>query len=308
MMRGIKVTQSDEIEISELDTRFEELKTKDPEYEKKLVGDLLVGSLLTPLLTANIDGAVVLLDGFKRRRAALHLKWTTISCQNVAECEVSGIIELLQRSRGHKMNLYAEACFVSRLQKVHSFNVGELATTLGRSKGWVSMRTLFTADMSLKIENKLRSGEFPFHAWMYSVKPFTRMNDTNKLLVEEFVLLCIKGKHTLREIDILARIWFEQGEDNRKEMRKGNARFILKRLDEKVQSGSCMSAKEQESLKVLDHVERALSKCNSYRFGDLDNSSREYRSQGHLCCTTILANLRSVKTKLEALHDQCGKS
>jgi len=302
------VTHSEEIEISELDTRFEGHKTRDPEYEKKLVGDLLGGSLLSPLLTAKIEGTVVLLDGFKRRRAALHLNWTTISCQNVAESEESGIIELLQRSRGHKMNLYAEARFVSRLQKVHSFNVGELAITLGRSKGWVSMRTQFTADMSSKTEEKLRSGEFPFHAWMYSVKPFMRMNDKYKSLAEEFVLLCIKGKYTLREIDILARIWFEQGEENRQEMRDGNARFILNRLNEKVQNGSCMSAKEQESLKVLDHVGRALSRCNTYRFSDLDSSSREFRSQGHLCCTTILANIGSVKTKLEVLHDQCGRS
>ena len=301
------MTQGEEIELSELDTRFEGHKTRDPELEKKLVGDLSGGSLLSPLLTANIDGIVVLLDGFKRRRAAIHLKWTTICCQNVAESEVTGIIELLQRSRGHKMDLYAEACFVLRLQKVHHFNAGEIAKTLGRSKGWVSMRTQFTADMSAKTEDKLRSGEFPLHAWMYSVKPFTRMNDTNKSLVEEFVLLAIKGKHTLREIDILARIWFEQGEENRKEIRAGNAQFILKRLDEQVQNGSCMSTKEQESLKVLDNFERALRKCNTYHFDGLDKSSREYRAQGHLCCTTILSNLGSIKTKLEDLHGQFGK-
>lgn len=299
--------QGEEIEISELDTRFEGHKTRDPVVEKKLVGDLSGGSLLSPLLTANIEGAIVLLDGFKRRRAALHLNWTTICCQNVAESEVTGIMELLQRSRGHKMDLYAEACFVLRLQKVHHFNAGELAKTLGRSKGWVSMRSQFTADMSSKTEDKLRSGEFPLHAWMYSVKPFTRMNGTNKSLVEEFVLLCIKGKHTLREIDILARIWFEQGEENRREIRTGNAQFILSRLDEKVKNGSCLSPKEQESMKVLDYVERALRKCNSHRFGGLDKSSREYRSQGHLCCTTILSNLETVKTKLEVLHGQCGK-
>lgn len=301
------MTQGEEIEISELDIRFEGHKTRDPDVEKKLIGDLLVGSLLCPLLTANIDGSMVLLDGFKRRRAALHLKWTTIRVQSIAESEVSGIIELFQRSRGHKMDLYAEACFVSRLQKVHHFNTGELSKTLGRSKGWVSMRSQFTADMSAQTENKLRSGEFPLHAWMYSVKPFTRMNDNNKSLVEEFVLLCIKGKHTLREIDVLARIWFEQGEDNRREIRAGNAQFILSRLNEKVQNGSCLSPKEQESLKVLDHVEKTLRKCNSYRFDEFNKSSREYRSQGHLCCTTILSNLVTVTTKLEALHGQFGK-
>jgi hypothetical protein len=95
--------QGNEIEISEVDTRFEGLKTRDKDREKKLVGDLSKGDLLTPLLATEINGVLVLLDGFKRLRAAITLKWSTIRCLTVAENEVTGIFELLHRSRGHKI-------------------------------------------------------------------------------------------------------------------------------------------------------------------------------------------------------------
>jgi predicted transcriptional regulator len=299
------VTQGEEIEISEVDTRFEGLKIRDKDREKKLIGDLSKGDLLTPLLTTEIEGVLVLLDGFKRLRAAIALNWSTIRCLSVAENEVTGILELLQRSRGHKMDLYSEACFVSRLHKEHHFSLAKLANELGRSKSWVSMRTLFTESMTVKTEAQLRSGTFPLHAWIYSIRPFMRMNDKNKSLAEEFVDLCVKENYTLREIDILSRIWFEQGEDKRNELRKGNGEWILRQLNEKVKAGHCLSAKEQADLKILAYLERAIRQCHIHSFVAPEQSSSEYREQSHLSYFTIVSNIDPIKKKLEVLYDQC---
>jgi predicted transcriptional regulator len=300
--------QGNEIEISEVDTRFEGLKTRDKDREKKLVGDLSKGDLLTPLLATEINGVLVLLDGFKRLRAAITLKWSTIRCLTVAENEVTGILELLHRSRGHKMDLYSEASFVSRLHKEHRFSLAKLANELGRSKSWVSMRTLFTDGMTARTEDQLRSGTFPLHAWIYSIRPFMRMNDKNKSLAEEFVDLCVKQHYTLREIDILARIWFEQGEGKRNELRKGHGEWILKQLQAKVKDGHCLSSKEQADLKVLAHLEGAIRQFNTHPFVAPEQSSSEYRAQAHISCLTIVSNMNPIKTKLEAMYDQCGRS
>ena len=52
---------------------------------------------------------------------------------------------------------------------MHGLSVAEVAETLGRSKGWVSMRRSLLAEMSAEVEKLLFRGAFPVYAYMYTL-------------------------------------------------------------------------------------------------------------------------------------------
>jgi len=240
------MTSTEEIELSELDTRYESLKTRNLQQEDRLFTALLGGGEVAPLLVMSVGESTILLDGFKRWRCLQKMGHNMAPCIFIADDERSGLIELFRRARGHKMNLYEEAGFVRELHRKHGMNHADISCCLSRSKGWVSMRIQFFAGLPSEVDKALQTGKFPLHAWMYSVRPFMRVNGETKALAVEFVSIIKNTSTSLREIDLLSREWFEGGEKVRDEIRAGHHGIVLQRLNDPVDSGQAMSDSEQK--------------------------------------------------------------
>lgn len=298
----------EEIELAELDLRFETLKTRDATLEGRLHSALAAGAEVEPLLVTRVDEAVVVLDGIKRFRCMKTLNWGMAPCVFVGADEPEGILELLRRARGQRMNRYEEAGFVLKLYQQHGMNHARIASALGRSKGWVSMRIKFLTGMSEEIHESLRSGKFPLHAWMYSVLPFMRVNGESTRSAEEFVGLMSKERASLREIELLARSWFEGGKKVQDEIRQGNAAWVLERLREPVDSGDAMSSIEQQLFKKLMKLESLIRDFRSGTFRSKKEYSMAFRSQACVVCTGLLANLHELKKPLEELYAECREA
>ncbi|MBF0244822.1 MAG: hypothetical protein HQL31_06070 [Planctomycetes bacterium] len=298
--------ESEMIEISKLDIRFESLKVRDRIKERSLLAILAEGEFHDPLLVVSENDAIILLDGFKRLRCMRRLGWGLANCVFIGTDEAGGILELVRRSRGHRMNLYEEAGFVQELHGKHEMPPAQIAECLGRTKSWVSMRVQFLKGMSEDIRHKIQTGEFPLHAWMYSVQPFMRMNGPSRKLGEEFVNLICKEQATLRETELLARAWFEGGETLRKEMRDKGCRWLVKRLQKPVEESRAMSAVEQKVCRQLLKLGELISTLSFTPLPSNGKRSRDFRVQAHLACTGILANLGHLKHALEELYAECG--
>ncbi len=59
---------------------------------------------------------------------------------------------------------------------IHGMGPADVAETLGASKGWVSMRSALLNEMSEEIQKILFAGKFPVYCYMYTLRPFRRMN------------------------------------------------------------------------------------------------------------------------------------
>lgn len=300
------MTQVEELEIVSLDTRYEGLKAKDPSQEVKLLGKMAQQGTTIPLLITMIGDIPVILDGFKRYRAALKLNWPTIPCKQIGQGELDGIIELLLLRRGLKMSLYEEACFIIELHRQQGLTVTDIAQKIGRSVAWASMRINFFANMSHSVKENIQSGRFPLHAWMHSVKPFTRVNDKNRKIVDEFVETVSKDKHSLRDIEILSKLWFEGNEKLRDEIRIGNGRWLINNANKDVEQGEIFSANEQQFLKDLYLLEKIARKNSACQLKSFVNSSQNFKVQVHLSCSSIIGLIGPLKLKIEELYAKFG--
>jgi hypothetical protein len=68
--------------------------------------------------------------------------------------------------------------------------------------------------MSEYVMEKIFNGQFPAYSYMYSLRPFIRMNGTTKKEIDEFVGL-VSGKDlSIRDLDILAHGYFNSASSN----------------------------------------------------------------------------------------------
>ena len=298
--------QVEELEIVSLDTRYEGLKVKDPDQEAKLLGKMVQQQEIIPLLITMVGTVPVILDGFKRYRAAKQLNWTTIQCKIIGHGESEGIIQLLILRQGLKMSHYEEASFISELHRQQGLTTSEIARKTGRSPAWASMRLNFLANMSNTVKVHIQSGRFPLHAWMHSVRPFTRVNDKNRQLVDEFVGIVAKEKHSLRDIEILAKLWFEGKEELRAEIRKGNGNWIINSAHKDVAQGHIFSAVEQQFLKDLSHLEKLARKKCACKLNVFEKSSPDFKVQANLICNSINGIIEPLKLKIKEMYAKFG--
>ena len=129
-----------EVEINELDLRYEKQRMRSAPRERQLllsimevgIKDALSGVIVQP------SGAKILLDGFKRLRCARKIGLHIIPFQSLGEDEASAIINMLRNANQAAMTFIEQATFVEELRSVHGLSVSEIARRLERSSAWVS--------------------------------------------------------------------------------------------------------------------------------------------------------------------------
>jgi len=153
----------------------------------------------------------------------------------------------LRASNDRALGILEQASFVGELKRLHAMNLAEIATALSRSKAWVCLRMGLLTELTPVVRQKLFAGLFPVYAYMYSVRPFMRINGVAKADIEQFVV-ALSGMHlSLREIDCLARGYFRGGEQLREQIRQGNVALSL----EQFTNSAPATAEEETRLRAM---------------------------------------------------------
>jgi hypothetical protein len=206
-----------EVELANLDLRYEGFRLKAPALEERLLGSIAQRGIEEPLdgvdLPAGPPGGQqtkVLLNGFKRYRCARRLRLATVPYSSLGADEAAAILSLLKTSNNRALSILEQAAFIAELRHARGMNVAEISTELSRSKSWVSMRLGLLAEMSAKVREQLFKGAFPVYSYMYLLRQLMRMNGVKVGQIEEFVL-ALSGKGlSVREVEQLAHGFFSR--------------------------------------------------------------------------------------------------
>ena len=107
-------------------------------------------------------------------------------------------------------------------------SVAEIAQQLARSKAWVSLRLGLMAQLSPTVREVLFAGAFPVYSYLYSLRPFRRLNPAAD--VDQFVRALGGKKLSVREIEGLAHGFFRGPESFRQEVLRGNLCLPLQQI------------------------------------------------------------------------------
>jgi predicted transcriptional regulator len=296
-----------EIELAELDVRYESYRMRSPALEKRLLASIAQRGIEQALEGTVSSEGKILLNGFKRRRCALRLGLHHVPYVSLGEEAAGAILNLLRVSNQSALSLLEQARFIDELRRLEKMSVGDIAEQLSRSKSWVSMRLGLLEEMSPRVQEEIFAGRFPLYPYMYTLRPFMRLNRTGKQELEEFVLAISGQNLSVREIEQLAHGYFRGPQSMREMIQNGHAGEVLAWMRQLPQDAEGCSERERILLRDLELVQKYIQRVMGKSL-DPKLKSPAFCAQAHLLTAGILNRQRAFFDTVRQLHDRSGQA
>ncbi len=292
---------SESIEISSLDLRYEGYRMRDRAREAGLLASIAERGIEEPLSGVDRPEGRLLLNGFKRYRCAKKLGIHCVPYVSLGQEEATGIVSLIQVSSDKTLGILEQAKFIADLLTLHGMSLADVAESLSRSKSWVSMRRGLLDEMSQEIQQLLFRGAFPVYSWMYTLRPFMRMNSATKEEIEKFVKSVAGKKLSVRDIELLAGGYFRGS--LRESIDAGKVDLSLDQLKNVPDDLEGCNQFERKLLNDLDllrkMMQRVMAKCHDRR---LKNGA--FHAQANLLTGGLLSTFKPFHERMKEFHDR----
>jgi hypothetical protein len=294
------------VELSTLNLRYEGYRLRDNAGEARLWASIAERGIEEPLEGVDTPDDRFLLNGFKRRRCAEKLRLHCVPYVSLAEEEASGIVALMRAAPDKSLQTLEQAKFVVELLTIHGLSVADVAESLSRSKSWVCMRRNLLDEMSEEIQRILFRGTFPVYSYMYTLRPFMRMNSVTTNELERFIQLVAAKRLSVRDIELLADGYFRGPDSLRAAITEGKLNWSLDQMKNVPDDLEGCSDFERVLLKELQSLrksmQRVVLKCHDRRL-----TSRPFYAQANLLTAGLLSNLNTFKERMKEFHDRSGQ-
>lgn len=167
-----------QLEFHQLDWRYEALRTRNPQRERRLLGSLGASGQQVPIVVvrANEADRFVVVDGFKRVRVLVRLGHDTVmaTCWELSEAEALIVDRLLCGSE--RASALEQGWLLRDLMDRFGLGAEELARRFDRSVSWVSRRVGLVRDLPAAVQDGVREGRVVPYAAMKYLLPLARAN------------------------------------------------------------------------------------------------------------------------------------
>ncbi|MGB3125337.1 MAG: hypothetical protein WBB95_16100, partial [Pseudomonas sp.] len=273
--------------------------------EARLLASIAELGIEEPLQGVDTEDGRFLLDGFKRYRCCSKLGIDCVPYASLGQQEAAGIVHLMRLGNDKTLTILEQARFVVDLLALHNMTLLEVAQTLRRSKAWVSMRRGLWEEMSPAIQELLLAGAFPVYCWMYTLRPFRRMNATTADQIERFVQSLAGKQLSVRDIELLAQAYFGGPASLREAIEAGKFGWSLEQMKNVPEDREGCSQPERTLLKDLQilrkYMRRVMTKCADPRL-----DSRAFHAQANLLAGGLLSSLQPFQERIQKFHDRSG--
>ncbi|HUJ83159.1 MAG TPA: ParB N-terminal domain-containing protein [Candidatus Acidoferrales bacterium] len=192
-----------ELEHHQLDLRYEALRCRAPEREKRLLVSLAEHGQQMPIVVVG-DGAHVVVDGFKRVRALKQLKSDIVlaTAWDLDEADALVFERLMRVGEGD--GALEQGWLLRELEVRFGQSQEELARRFDKSVSWVSRRLSLVKELPEAIQERVRQGELaPYSAMKYLV-PLAR---ANRKACVQLVASLGKSRPSSRQLGMLYAAW-----------------------------------------------------------------------------------------------------
>ena len=192
-----------ELELHQLELRYEALRKRAPVAERQLLGSLAEIGQQLPIVVVSEAQRFVVIDGYKRVRALKRLARDTVRASGWQMPEVEAL--LLERSmRCASEDAFDQGWLLAELRARFGLSLEELARRFERNKSWVSRRLALVQILPATIQESVRTGTLAAHAAMKYLVPLARANATAATRLAEAIT---PFKPTSREVGALYAGW-----------------------------------------------------------------------------------------------------
>ena len=300
-----------DVEIMSLDLRYEKNRMRSPFRERQLLMSIVEVGITDPLWGVEADGGVkILLDGFKRLRAARKAGLQVVPFESLGSDEATAIIGLLKAANRTAISFLEQAMFVEELHKTHGLNTAEIARRLQKSKAWVSIRLQTFSEMSEATKTAILSGAFPLYSYLYTLHPFRRLNGSaSKAEIDEFVKIASGKGLSTREIERLATAFFRGGQEMRAQLKNGDVGWCLEemRRREEAMKSSELTESENKIVRDLEIASSAMGRLD-LKLASAEVAKPAFKARADMLADKILSQLNPFTKTMKEFYDRCRKA
>jgi len=203
------------VDLHLLDRKYERLKVRNRLEEAKLLSSLESGGQQTPIVVVRSDSEslpFIVIDGFKRVRAAARLGLDQLECSLWEQSEVDALVQMHALQQPRERSSLEDAYLIRTLQDEHGLSQAAIAHRLGRTPSWVSRRLGLVTALPEWLQAHIRQGELQCYAATKYLVPMARANKEHaQLLARELAGL----KVATRDVAELYLAWKTAREEER---------------------------------------------------------------------------------------------
>jgi ParB/RepB/Spo0J family partition protein len=164
-----------ELELHQLELRYERLRKRAAAGERALLGSLVEHGQQLPIVVVGEQTRFIVIDGYKRVRALRRLARDTVRASAWQLPELEALL-LERQLRCASEDALDQAWLLAELQERFGLSLEALAQRFERSKSWVSRRLGLLQALPVSIQDQVRAGELAAHAAMKYLLPLARAN------------------------------------------------------------------------------------------------------------------------------------
>jgi ParB/RepB/Spo0J family partition protein len=249
-----------EIEFHLLDLRYENLRRRNPEQEKRLLASLAQHGQQTPVVVvvAADCGQRVLVDGYKRVRALKALKMDTVlaTVWDLAEAEALLLEQLMRCASGDGPLELAR--LLRELHERFELSQEELARRFDKSQSWVSRLLALAKELPEEIQEQVQAGAIVAHAAVKYLVPMARAKRADAVQL----VAALKGQRpSTRQMGALYGAWLRGGTKCRELLLKDPWIFLKAQEElQRAKSEPSVTQLLRDDLGALGGIARRVSK------------------------------------------------
>lgn len=262
-----------DLELDQLDRRYEALRTRSAAREKRLLGSISEIGQQMPIVVVRDAERIVVVDGYKRLRALERLGHDTVRALQWALDEPEALLlERLLRA-GDADSPIEQGWFLQELSRRFGVGLDELARRFDRSKSWVSRRIALVGELPEAVQSQVRAGAIGGYAAMKYLVPLARANAEHCVRLAEAVAPL---KLTSRQVGQLYAAYAGGNAATRQRVFEAPA-LVLKARAEAEREGPGATPVEHllDDLRIVSAVaRRALVRVHRGALDDADTGER----------------------------------
>jgi ParB/RepB/Spo0J family partition protein len=167
------------LEFHQLDRRYEHLRARNPERQRRLMTSLAACGQQTPIVVIAVSKGpdrYRVIDGYKRVLALEQLGRDTVDAVVWEMSEADALV--LDRSMrfSEQETALEQGWLLQELEQRFGYSLEDLARRFDRSVSWVSRRLALVEQLPETVQQRVRAGEISAHVAMKYLAPVARAN------------------------------------------------------------------------------------------------------------------------------------
>jgi len=167
------------LEFHQLDRRYEHLRVRNPERQRRLLASLAASGQQTPIVVVAVSDKpdrYQVIDGYKRIAALERLGRDTVEAVVWDMNEADALV--LDRSMrfSEAETALEQGWLLQELERRFGYSLEDLARRFERSVSWVSRRLALVEQLPETVQQRVRAGEIAAHVAMKYLVPVARAN------------------------------------------------------------------------------------------------------------------------------------